>query len=156
MRVTLDTNVLVSAFISKHGHSSNILDMIATFPEIELVLSEQIIEEFEEVMMREEVRKRFEYSGRDARNFARAVRDIATVVKIKSDFKVIREDEKDNLILDTAYDGDAEYVVSGDKHLRKLKKFKSIRIVSPRRFMKIITEKFGEVVVPKRELTEEK
>ncbi len=54
MRVTLDTNVLVSAFISTHGHSAEILDFIATFEEITLVVSEGILEEFSEVMNRRE------------------------------------------------------------------------------------------------------
>lgn len=156
MKVTLDTNVLVSAFISKHGYSANILDIVATFPEIELVLSQQIIKEFEEVMLRKEVRERFEYSEHDVRDFAGAIKDIATIVKIRSSIRVIKEDPKDNAILDTAYDGGSEYIVSGDRHLRRLKKFKNIKIVNPKGFTRIITKKFGELILPKKEITKER
>lgn len=155
MRVTLDTNVLVSAFISKHGYSANILDIIATFQEIELILSDEILEEFEEVMLRGEVRERFEYSEQDVRKFVKAIRDIATIVKIRSEFKAIKEDPKDNMILNTAYDSKAEYIVSGDRHLQKLKRFEKTRIVNSRRFMKIITRKFVELIVPRRKIAKE-
>ena len=55
MKVTLDTNVLVSAFISKYGQPAKILDIILTFPEIKLILSNSILEEFGEVISRQEV-----------------------------------------------------------------------------------------------------
>jgi len=77
------------------------------------------------------------------------------MIKVQSNFKTIKEDPKDNMVLNPAYDGRAEYIVSGDKHLQKLKKFKNTRVVSPREFMTIITKKFGELVVPKREITRE-
>jgi predicted nucleic acid-binding protein len=48
MRVTLYTNILVSAFISKRGHSAKIFDIITTFEELTLVLSDPILQEFEE------------------------------------------------------------------------------------------------------------
>ncbi len=152
MRVTLDTNVLVSAFVSKYGHSATILDLVTTFDEISLVLSDGILEEFEEVMGREEVRERFDYSKTDVREFATAIRGVAKIVKVKSSFKVVEEDPKDDMVLNTAYDGMAHYIVSGDRHLQNAKKFRGVRIVSPREFMRIITRGFGELIVSRREI----
>ncbi|MDV3278447.1 MAG: putative toxin-antitoxin system toxin component, PIN family [Nitrososphaerales archaeon] len=147
MRVVPDTNVLVSAFISKHGISANILDMAATFEEITLVLSDEILEEFGDVMARGEVRERFDYTAGEIKDFKRAIRSVADVISVESNFRAIEEDPEDDVVLNTAYDGKAAYVVSGDRHLQDLKKFKGIRIVSPRRFMRIITRKFGELIV---------
>lgn len=152
MRVVLDTNVLVSAFISKRGHSANILDIVTTFEEMTLVLSDEILEEFEDVMAREEVRERFDYSAAEINEFASAIRSVAEIVKVKSNFRLMEEDPKDDMVLNTAYDGRATYIVSGDGHLQNLKKFRSIRVVSPRRFMRIITRRFGELILSRREI----
>lgn len=152
MRVTLETNVLVSAFVSKLGHSASILDLVTTFDEITLVLSDGILEEFEEVMEGEEVSERFDYTKADIREFTKAIRDVAKIVKVKSDFTVVGEDPKDDMVLNTAYDGKADYVVSGDRHLRNVRKFKGIGIVNPRGFMAITAKRFGELIVSRRDL----
>jgi len=148
MRIVLDTNVLVSAFISKRGQPAKLLDILLTFPEIQLVSSEPILRELRNVLLREEVKERFHYSPRDIEYFVRAVRDVSVRVKIKSKFKVVVDDPKDDVVLNTAYDGGADYIASGDHHLQGLKKFKSIKIVSPNQMMKIIMRKFGEFIIP--------
>ena len=147
MRVTLDTNVLVSAFISKYGHSASILDIVTTFDAITLVLSEEILEEFGDVMGREEVRERFDYGRTDVKEFTGAIRGVAKIISVKSSFKVVEEDPKDDMVLNTAYDGNAAYIVSGDRHLQNVRRFRGIMIVSPRQFMGIITKGFGELIV---------
>lgn len=152
MRVTLDTNILVSAFISKQGLSANILDIVITFEEMTLILSDEILEEFEDVMAREEVTERFDYSEADIRRFSAAIRSVAKIVKMKSNFKMVEEDPKDDIVLNTAYDGKASYIVSRDSHLQNVKKFRDIRIVSPKEFMRIITRRFGELIVSRRDI----
>jgi hypothetical protein len=149
MRIVLDTNVLVSAFISKRGQPARLLDLLLTFPEIQLVVSDPILEELGDVLSREEVRQRFHYSIRDIKSFVRAVRNVSVRVKIKSDFDVVAEDPKDNVILNTAYDARADYVVSGDRHLQKLRRFKGVRVVNPNQMMKVLIKKFGEFIIPK-------
>ncbi len=149
MRVTLDTNILVSAFVSKHGLPADILDLIATFQEITLVLSDAILEEFLDVMNREEVRIRFGYGEADVSKFERAIRNIAEIVAIKSNFKAIEEDPEDDVVVNTAIDGRADYIVSGDRHLKKLGKFKGVRIVSPKVFMEIVARKFEDLILSK-------
>jgi len=53
MRITLDTNVLVSAFIAKHGHPALLLELAVTLEGIQLVLSEPILRELEDVLSRD-------------------------------------------------------------------------------------------------------
>jgi uncharacterized protein len=152
MRVTLDTNVLVSAFISKRGNPADVLDLIATFDEITLVLSSDIIEEFRDVMNRKEVAVRFDYGKRDVTKFEGALRDVAEIVTVKSSFKVVMEDPDDDVVVNTAIDGRADYIVSGDKHLRKLKRFQGVRIVSPKGFLTVLTKRFGDLVLSEDDL----
>ena len=146
MRVTLDTNVLVSAFISKQGHPALILDTIATFNEISLVLSEEILVELKDVLSRDEVIEQFHYSKKDIEEFIRAIREIASIINMQSSFAITEEDPKDDIILKTAYDGKADFLISGDRHVKKVKRFRGVRIVSPRQFMSIITKRFGELI----------
>lgn len=146
MRITLDTNVLVSAFIAKHGHSANLLELALAVEVVELVLSEPILEELEDVLLRDEVCSRFQYAPQDIRRIVGTLRRSARIVSPTSKFVVIREDPKDDVILNTAYDGGAEYIVSGDSDLLKLRRFKGIRIVTPKQMMAIVSSKFPEFV----------
>ena len=44
------------------------------------------------------------------------------VIRVKSKVNVVKEDKEDNKFLALALDGKADYIISGDKHLLKLKK----------------------------------
>ena len=147
MRVTLDTNVLVSAFISKRGHSADVLDLIVTFDEITLVLSNAILEEFMDVMNRKEVAARFDYSKTDITRFEASIRGVAEIVAVRSSLKAVREDPDDDVVVNTAIDGRADYIVSGDRHLRELKRFQGVRIVSPRAFLTTLSKRFGDFIL---------
>ncbi len=146
MRITLDTNVLVSAFIAKNGHSADLLELSLTVESLELVLSDGILEEFEDVLMRDDVRRRFAYTRQDIKKTARTLRNLSKLVSPTSKFHVVRDDPKDNMILNCAHDGDADYIVSGDSHLLKLGRFRDIKIVSPKKMMDIISREFPELV----------
>lgn len=147
MRIVLDTNGLVSAFTSKLGHSAKITDLISMFEAIQPVSSEPILGEFKHILSRDEVKARFNYSTHAIEAFAGSIRDVSTIVKLKSNFKVIKEDQEDDVVLNTAYDGKVEYIVSGDHHLKNLRQFRGIKIVSPKQMMKIITRRFSELII---------
>ena len=146
MRITLDTNVLVSAFIEKLGHPANLLELCLTIEDMELVLSQPILKEFEEVLKRDEVRERFSYTDRDIREIVNRIRTSSRIVFPRLQLRMIRSDPKDDVILWTACDGKADYIVSGDRHLLNLKRFRGIKIVSPTEMMEIISKKFPEFV----------
>ncbi len=151
MRLTPDTNILVSAFISKAGQPALVIDVALTLEGIQLILSKEILDEFAEVLCRAIVRARFGYSNREIRQFLSALKKACEIVKVRSKFKVVKEDPDDDKILNTAVDGRADYIVSGDSHLLALKRFRGIRIVSPKQMVEIIRSKFGELVIPKGE-----
>ena len=152
MRITFDTNVLVSAFISKDGTCADILDLVSAFEEIRLVLSGEILSEFAEAVRREEVRSRLRYSERDVIQFEEAVRGVAEIVEVRSSYSKIKEDPDDDAVLNAALDGKAQYLVSGDRHLTKLRRFRGVRIVKPRAFLRIMTRRFGNLILAKDDL----
>jgi len=47
----------------------------------------------------------------------------------------IEEDPDDNKILEAALEAKADYIISGDRHLLKLKVFRGIKIAKARQFL---------------------
>ena len=56
------------------------------------------------------------------------------IVYPKEKVNVVKEDPKDNMVLECAIACKADYIITGDKHLLKLKEFRSIKIVKPSYF----------------------
>lgn len=54
---------------------------------------------------------------------------LGTMIHPKSRLKIV-EDPDDDMIINAAYDGAVDFIVSGDSHLLKLKGYKAIKIVS--------------------------
>ncbi len=129
----MDTNVLVSALI-KSGKPRELIWMIIE-GKLQLILSKSILEEFLEVT--EDSRIRRYVDENDIIVYLSSLGSIAKMVRIKSNFKVVKEDPEDDIILRTAKDGGAQYIISGDKHLLSLKEFKGIKIVTVDEILKL-------------------
>ena len=50
----------------------------------------------------------------------------------------MKEDPDDDVILRTAYDGKADYIVSGDNHLLSMGEFRGIKILAVDEMLKIL------------------
>ena len=134
MKVVLDTNVLVSSLI-KAGKPRTLFYKLTKNKQ--LILSKAIIEEFLEIT--EEPKVARYTSQHDITVFLGILEKTAKIVPIKSRFKIVKEDPDDDIIVRTAYDGKANYIVSGDKHLLALKEFKGIRIVTIDEMLKVLS-----------------
>lgn len=53
---------------------------------------------------------------------------------------IITDDPKDNMILECAVGGKADYIVSGDRHLLSLKEYKGIKILTAREFIELVSK----------------
>ena len=133
MKVVLDTNVLISALI-KAGKPRELFFRLAE--EKMLILSRQILEEFLEVAEDPRVKKYVKVQETAA--FLNSLRDSTEVVEVKSKFKAVKEDSDDDVFVNVAYDGKADYIVSGDKHLLSLGDFRGIKIVTVDEMLKIL------------------
>lgn len=123
-RVVLDTNVIVSAVISE-GKPRELLNR-GIENRFSLVVSEFILKETETVLRR----PKFKSSQDEVQWVVLAVMQSGDLVRVVSDFQVLENNPSDNMILNTAYDGRADFIVTGDKALLRLKKFRRIRILS--------------------------
>ena len=125
LRVVLDTNVLVSGLIML-GKPRERLSIIAR-REATLVLSKEILNEFTKVMRRN---KLTEYvTEEQVERFIENIERIAEFVELESHLEVVN-DPKDDIVINTAIDGRADLIVSGDHHLLSLKEFRGIKIAS--------------------------
>ena len=125
MKVVLDTNVLVSALI-KGGKPRDLFTKLAKNKQ--LILSKELIEEFLDTIEDPKVAKYT--SEQDVAVFLNTLKKAAEVMKVKSRFRFVKEDPDDDIVVWTAYDGQADYIVSGDKHLLNLHECRGTKILT--------------------------
>jgi putative PIN family toxin of toxin-antitoxin system len=136
MSVVFDTNVLVSALITTG--KPRLLFRKVVDGQIQLILSKNILTEFSEVADDPRIRK---YADQDdIVAFLRIIDKVVTITKVKSCFKTIQEDPDDDIVLRTAFDGKADVIVSGDKHLLSLGVFRGIRILTVDEMLTLLKE----------------
>jgi len=133
-RAVLDTNVLVSAVISD-GKSRELLTR-GISNQFSIVISDLIIKELVSVLKR----PKFKTSEYEINRIVRALITSAEIVIVKSKFEAVKQDPKDNIIVETAYDGNADIIVSGDRHLLELKTFKGIKIMTIEKMLESLKE----------------
>lgn len=134
IRVVLDTNEYVSALIQPSGLPAKILQAWRN-RQIQLITSPSIQEEIERVLHYSKIQKKYHLTEADIRDFLRiiAVETLATHDKITID--VVQEDPTDNKFLACAVEGKADYIVSGDRHLLRIEKYRGIKILKPSAFL---------------------
>lgn len=136
MKVTLDTNVLVSGSFWM-GDSYRILSLIEKGT-IELVLSGAIINEYIETLQDDEIKTKIINKKLFILDIVEKVIKEATIVEPKIRFNSVSEDPDDNIILECAVEGNVDYIVSQDNHLLKIKNFRGIPIVTPKVFLELV------------------
>jgi uncharacterized protein len=132
IRVTLDVNVLASGFPAEAGTPSMSIQRWTDL-EYELVLSAHILDGLERTWQKPYFRLR--YSSQRTGDALRLLRTAATIVVPDATVSGVGEDIEDDLVLATAVAGNADFLVTGDKHLQELGRFRGITILSPRQFL---------------------
>jgi putative PIN family toxin of toxin-antitoxin system len=136
IRVVADTNVYVSALL--FGGAPEEVLLLARTGSISLHSSAAIQEELNRVLA-----AKFGWKSSRVRA-AQAALSKFTVAEIpKAVVKAVAEDDSDNRVLECALAARAHVIVSGDRHLRKLRNFQGIPILSPREFLAGLPE-FGD------------
>jgi putative PIN family toxin of toxin-antitoxin system len=133
VKVVLDTNIYVSAIL--FGGNPEKIRKLSKDKKIEVLISEAIVAEMAEVL-----RKKFNWESWQISQIIDEIREAATLVIPHQILSVIKRDEDDNRILECALEGNAQYIISGDKrHLLPLKDYRGMKILSPSEFLKLFT-----------------
>ncbi len=128
MRIVFDTNVLIAAFIS-HGVCSELFEHCVRCHKI--IASKFILTEFSEKLTTKFKSSKCEVNKATQLLLSRLV--IVTPLDLE---KPVCRDPKDDFILGTALQGKCQCIISGDKDLLILKKYKGIDIIPPQDFWK--------------------
>lgn len=132
LKITADTNTLISATITK-GNEFELL-RLAKLRKIELILSPHILKEFREIISR----SKFGFSQEQIINSFKQIISISTIIMPSNKINIIKDDPEDNRVLECAEAGKVNYIVSGDDHLLKFKKYKDINIVRTKFILDVI------------------
>ncbi len=127
IRAVFDTNVYISGF-NYRGTPREIL-LSADDENFQLLISKQIIGELRGVL-----RVKFHYDVSRIEAVEQFLLSFCEVVEPQKKFNRIIEDPTDNMILECAVEGKADYIVSGDKHILKVREFYGIKILNPSEF----------------------
>ena len=127
LRITLDTNIIVSGLASPHQAPARLLQLWLA-GRFTLVTSEWQLEEFRRVSRYARIRSRV--PAHIAGGFVNTTRSIAVVLE-ELVLVQFSPDPDDDFIIATAISGDADLLVTGDQaDLLSLQKVTSLRIIS--------------------------
>ena len=131
MRLVFDTNIYIAALLSK-GLASNILKAGGK-KKVNIFVSDKILHEIERKML-----GKFKVNNTCVEDFIRVILANTKLIFPTKKLKVMKIDPDDNKILECAVEAEANLIISMDKHLLKLKKYKGIGVVHPKTLTWII------------------
>lgn len=134
MKVVLDTNVVVSRFLSARGAPAQAFKLWEAHA-FDLLVSCPILQEYKKALSYPKVRKLHQLTGQEIDEVIDGFKGFSIFVDPKTKVRAIKADPKDNMFLECAVAGKADFIVSGDKHLLDLKEYQGIQILSPHAFL---------------------
>lgn len=140
IRVVLDTNVLISAILSPKGLAARII-RYERHHMIELAFSPETGQELFRVLRSSKIecllRKR-DVSTSMVESFLESLIAASVMTAGAVQIDAVREDPCDNMFLACALEAEADFIVSDDNHLNRLKSFQGIQIVDSVVFVKVM------------------
>ncbi len=132
-RIVLDTNVLVSGIIS-HGPPAQIIDAVYS-GRLQLIISPTLLSEFQEVIKRPHIRRKYPALEERLDPLLDYLCTMTIVVPGVPSELFTPDDPDDDWVIACAIEGQADFIVSGDPHLKALQTVRGIRVLTPRQFV---------------------
>ncbi len=131
IKTVLDTNIFVSS-IFWFGPSHKVVEK-ALDGKIEVFTSIEILQELAKVLRRD-----FNEPDEMVHRQISLIMDYATVVQSGVKLSIVKKDPDDDKIIECAVSCNADYIVTGDRHLLDLKEYKGIKIVTAKQFLEFV------------------
>ncbi len=122
MKVVLDTNILISAFVFPGGAPEAVY-RLALERRIEMVTSPALLAEFGRVLA-----EKFGWEASMAEEAVAQVIRISVLVRPGETVTEIAADPADDRVLEAAGEAKADVIVSGDRHLLRLGTWRGVRV----------------------------
>lgn len=134
LKVVLDTNVLVSAYLVPGGKPARILSL-ASQNKLDIYLFPPILSEVKQTLLRPKLQRIHKATAKEIAQFLKALTKVVLMTAGAKEVDAVRDDPENNKILVCALEAGANFIVSGDHHLTDMKVFQDIRIVNPAAFL---------------------
>lgn len=134
MRVVLDTNIIVSRFLTPHGRVARIVDLWEQGA-LDLLTSEVILSEYLRVLNYPRLRPVHRLTDAQLAEIDESVREFTELVEPQETPAVVADNPDDDHFLVCADSGGADCLVTGDPHLLQICLYKGIPILSPADFL---------------------
>jgi len=135
IRAVLDANVFVSALIRPEGPPGRICVELVEHEAFALILSAAIVDEVRRTLDDPRVRRYVRLTSREVEAWLASVQSVAELVEGQRSVSVVANDPDDDKYFAAAVEGNADVVVSGDRHVLEVKEFERIRVLTPRAFL---------------------
>ena len=131
VKVVFDTNVWISIAMEKilKDEFSQIKE------ELTVYISKDILLEISKVLLYPKISEVVSNAGLNEKEILRAIEANSTIVKPKLKLHIMKEDAEDNKILECALASKVDIIVTGDKHLLQMDRFRDIEIITPAKFI---------------------
>lgn len=124
LKLIIDTNLWISFIIS---NKQNLLDSLLYSQEARLLFSKELITEILQSITKPKLKKYFSTNALE--EMLLIFDPFIDFIEVKSIVTVCR-DNKDNFLLALAKDGQADFLITGDKDLLELKNFGQTKITT--------------------------
>ena len=128
-KIVIDTNTLISA-IGWNGKPRELFRQVID-KKFELQISIKQIAEIKRVLNY----SRLKFTEQQKSKFLEIIFHTVNVIHTQTQLN-ITADKDDNMILECAVESKAEYIITGDDDLLRIKEFKGIKIVTTDKFLK--------------------
>ena len=132
MKVVIDTNVFVSGIFWK-GISNRII-IAWRAGKFDLVNSLMNVEELIKILKFFKI----DMSDEHIKEWVTLIVENSIIVDVAGKIKIVKDDPTDDKFIETALNGNADYIISQDRHLLDIKEFDGIKMVTPKEFLRIL------------------
>lgn len=144
LRVVIDTNRFVSSLLNRQGVPARVIDAWRNRNYL-LVVSEAIITEIRRVLTSPGIQSKYSILDQDIEALLLLLNQEALVVPGLAEVTgAVPNDPQDEIFLACALDGEADLIVSGDKHLLNLKAYQNIPILTANQFLDRLNSSIAE------------
>ena len=113
-KIVIDTNIIVSAFISPKGAPAKIIELIVLNEDFIMCYNADILAEYQDVLTREKFDK-YKFNPDEIANFIKKAEEIGFLVEPLTS-NIFMPDESDRIFYDTATEAEAILITGNIKH----------------------------------------
>lgn len=132
MKVVLDNNVLISA-LALNGFSLRLIELLLK-NQIQILTCKEILEELVRVLNYPKLK----LSKEKIQAVIHWCFENSVIVEVKNYLSIIKEDPSDDIFLSCALEAQADFIITGDKHLLQLGIIQNTKIVSQSKFLNLL------------------